>query len=342
MPKADRKIIFSPVTDYLFLIFPLWIPVLYILSLWGFGSSIGIISFLFLFVIGESHFLGTLFFFTRDNRNYILNRKILFVVIPIILVVINSAVFFTFREWALVLAAIFSGYHVTRQSVGVFKLYGKKNQSFENAIYVASGIFLTIGFLKASDKILIPFSGIQSMISEIRNLILDWYLLYSMCFIVILFLVGLTLKKGNELSKEAKILFFTGALLYLPYVFAPPVVGAMIGVTVHWSQYLTLVTAISLRGKTFKPIVKKLTSVKFLLPLIVILTFLIITAIADYNKQVNLELIDLLIFPLNFQLLHYYFDGLIWRGSDPYLRENVFKKIFVVKSSDANDQSSKL
>jgi predicted membrane channel-forming protein YqfA (hemolysin III family) len=99
-------------------------------------------------IVGESHFAATLFFFSKKNRDYILRNRLWFIYIPIILVILNTVLFLWNVVVTLVIASLMSAYHVTRQSIGINRLYSRRNKKLEYMIYLSSAWFVFYGGLK--------------------------------------------------------------------------------------------------------------------------------------------------------------------------------------------------
>ncbi|WP_125898839.1 hypothetical protein [Candidatus Planktophila versatilis] len=323
--KTQEKRVFGKKLDWTFLIFPIWIPILYILLENLSGENAPLVTFAFIFLIGESHFLATLFFFTEENREYINSKKREFYLIPLVLILVNTLFFSINLKYALILGALMSAYHVTRQSIGLLKLFGGKNSKLEFDIYLFSIFFVGIGFLRTSNQ----YFESDNFIYKLTTYIWDFLTIVNtptIMVLVILYLTYRVLRNLDKMSKEAVALYFTGALLYSPYLFASPTTASVIGVSMHWSQYLTLVAGISIHSGKLNYQRLKQQKVALFLGLIVLIFALI--AVSDYVRLVREVNLWILIIPLSIQLLHYYYDSLIWRGSEPHLRETVFKQIF--------------
>jgi hypothetical protein len=323
--KSQEKIVFGKKLDWTFLIFPIWIPILYILLEHLSGENAPLVTFAFIFLIGESHFLATLFFFTGENREYINSKKKEFYLIPLVLILINSIFFSINLKYALILGALMSAYHVTRQSIGLLKLFGGKNSKLEFDIYLFSLFFVGVGFLRTSNQ----YFESDNFIYKLTNYIWDLFTVVNtptiMAF-VILYLAYRVLKNQDKMNKETIALYFTGTLLYSPYLFTSPTTASVIGVSMHWSQYLTLVAGISVHSGKLN--FQKLKEKKITLFVGLVVVIFAIIAVSDYVRLVKEVNLWILIVPLSIQLLHYYYDSLIWRGSEPHLRETVFKQIF--------------
>ena len=221
-----------------------------------------------------------------------------------------------------------SAYHVTRQSIGLLKLYGGKNSKLEFDIYLFSLFFVGIGFLRTSNQYFESDNFIYKLTTYIWDL-LTIVNTPTIMALVSLYLAYRVLRNQDKMNKEAVALYLTGTLLYSPYLYTSPTTASVIGVSMHWSQYLTLVAGISIHsGKlNFQRLRQQKIGLFLGLIGLIVLIFALI-AVSDYARLVREVNLWILIIPLSIQLLHYYYDSLIWRGSEPHLRETVFKQIF--------------
>lgn len=317
-----RGVVFGKKTDWLFVVFPIWIPIAFYLVVNGTSLNQSVLLFSFFVLVGESHFLATLFFFTKSNFEYINSHKTIFYHIPVFLVIFNVGLFTISPSYALLLGGALSAFHVTRQSIGVFRLYQGRNKLAETSIYAFSLIFVFIGFLRTVErfdfKLLSDFRVIQYLNEQTsKNSFVATILLLALLSLIIL------LFKFQEIfCMEGFGLLTLGMMMYSPYLYADPALAATLGVSMHWVQYLSLVIGVSVRtGFKFREVI-------FKYKVIVLVVAITAIVIADFAKTVNNTYLGIFVVPLTIQLLHYYYDGRIWKGSDPYLRENVLKKVF--------------
>ena len=136
-------------------------------------------------------------------------------------------------------------YHVTRQSFGVCKLYCKdsnENKFQEISIYVTSFIFFLIGYL----RFYIPIIKEEDII--LLNIIVG-VLFTSLCIYYLI----------KYKYSENFLVFLTGCLIFYPICFvSSPVHAIIMGVTMHYTQYLYLTYNIcNLRQKRELEIEKK-------------------------------------------------------------------------------------
>jgi len=112
--------------DFLFIRFPIILPIIYSFFIYSFPSYENLIIFFTLMLLAEPHFGATLpFFFYSKNLPKILTEKIKFIFIPILIIFFTTFGYFYFYQFFLLIFLGANFYHVTRQSYGVCRLYNK-------------------------------------------------------------------------------------------------------------------------------------------------------------------------------------------------------------------------
>jgi hypothetical protein len=143
-----KKIVNNHFLEFNFILFPIWIlPSYYLLSTL---FSTEITFLIFLILLGETHFASTfLFYFDKKNRDYVKKKKIILVYFPILICIFYFLFGLKYFNYAVLIGAIASGIHVTRQSIGISRLFAyERNIYFEILIYFSSFLFLFIGFVR--------------------------------------------------------------------------------------------------------------------------------------------------------------------------------------------------
>lgn len=310
--KSDVKArVFNRRDDILLIYAPFWVGIFYLLAITLFPAYDKFIFVLYLCFLGESHFACTwLFFINKENRDYILSRKTIFVYLPFFIVVAYLFLFLYNSYLAILVAGAASGIHVTRQSIGVSRLTGMQKNSFsETLIYLFSFGSIFFGFLR-----FYYFDGyLEDRIFYLIGLILT----------IILFLNILLFFRKASINQIASIV--CGCVLYMPYFFvSEPYHAIAIGVGMHWCQYLAL------NYKVYKNSNFKFNkNFQFIVLFVFIYAFLMTYIETLGFKQVNIrEGTLILILPLFGQILHYYYDAFIWRFSDPHIRSTIASKLF--------------
>lgn len=330
-----KKVLKNDFYDILFLCFPIWLSILFLIGFQLFPKDIPLIFLLALFLLGETHFGATwLFFIDSNNRGYIKQKPIIFFLLPSLVLLTTILVFFYISiEAALVLAAAASAFHVTRQSIGINKIFGErdhKGMKFSQcAIYGMSIFFIGIGFLR--------FFMNYTFIDEQLQLIKIVSVLLVIGIITFIF----SKKENRELSLKYHLTTITGMVIYSPYVFVSrPELAVVLGVGIHWLQYLALTLPLYLRKvknitKESKNTLLDIAKNPYILTGI-LLAYAAIMLIARQGNS-NFNTFDYSIFiiiPLSLQMLHYYYEAFIWKFSDPHIRKEIGSYLFVQKETD--------
>ena len=117
----------------------------------------------------------------------------------------------------------------------------------------------------------------------------------------------------------------TGVIIFYPVCFVSnPVHAIIMGVTMHYSQYLFLT------GKVIKKRSLESGQMKnyFKSFLIIIFSYSIVMSILSIFGKNDSELLKSLIFiPIAGQMLHFYLDSQLWKFSVSHNRENILKYI---------------
>ncbi len=310
--------------DFLLLICPVWVAITYLGLVAVFPEHRAGIFFLYLLVLGEMHFAATWLFFTdRANRSWVLERLPALVVIPAALIVLYVAIGLMDFSMAVFLGSVFSAVHVTRQSMGVFRLFGGgKDSVLEYGIYVMSLFWLGIGFIRFfAPNVLGMFRwpAVAGAMHEATPF------LVAVAVVVGIGYLGYAVRQAANLS--VLFVFLTGAFLYSPYAFVQvPQDAVVMGVGMHWCQYVALTSKLYLRPE------QSVLSGRIKIPygkIIFLLAYAAIAASIQTNTGSSLSSASLLVLiPLSLQAYHYYIDAFIWKFSDPYIRKHIGGRLF--------------
>ena len=315
-----KTITSSSKLDFLFIYCPLWFPLTYLFLIFNFPSISSFIFIASIFLFAETHFASTwLFFLDKDNLNWIKKNIYQIVVLPIYILLIVMSLWFLVPSAVLIIHYLASGFHVTRQSLGISKISKTNTKISSFLIYFVSGICLLTGLIKP---------GIFSTSVSINNMNL------------IIFFVAVLYFLSTYFSFNSRFLFIrnltpilTGISIYLPLLFFDNLgVATVIGVGMHWCQYIILMFSINLRKNKYKKI--KISKSQFLKNRVLFILFysLIMTSLTYFGMPKNnlsLNTYSLLyLIPLLFQLYHFYIDGFIWKFSDDHIKSSVGKYIF--------------
>ena len=194
-------------------------------------------------------------------------------------------------------------YHVTRQSYGVCKLYCKdisENKFQENFIYLFNSLFFVIAFLR------FYFPLIKSQDLIILNIIVLFLILIVSIYYI-----------NKYKFSENFLTFLTGVIIFYPTCFVTnPVHAIIMGVTMHYTQYLYLTSyVVNNRKKKAQIENGEKNKLYYNYLFIIIIYSIIMTIFSTFGKSANLNLNNLIIIPIVGQMLHFYLDSQLWKFS---------------------------
>ncbi len=302
--------------DFHFIKFPILFPLIYGLVLFLLPNYEQYLIFLTILLLAEPHFGATWpFLFGKNYKEFVYKKKKELVIIPILIIIFSLSGYFFFTPFFLLVFYAANIYHVTRQSFGVCKLYVKDKLEldyYEILIYFFNFLFFLIGFLRFY----------LNIINDNHIFIMNVLLLVLLTIVVI----NLYLKFRNF---QNILTFLTGCIIFYPIAFVEnPVHAIIMGVTMHYTQYLVLTNKVTLRRFVHQNQIAEAINFSFLnnkyfLTTIIIYS-LFMTFFAILNKY-KLEYSYLIIIPIIGQFLHFYLDSQLWKFSEKYNRENVLK-----------------
>ena len=229
---------------------------------------------------------------------------------PIIIVVFSLIGYFYFKPTFLLIFFAANMFHVTRQSFGVCKLYTKKQSEIkfqEIFIYILNFSFFFVGF----------FRFYLPLISSENIFLLNLITLILLFIILLFYLYKFSLSDGFYT-------FCTGLIIFYPICFVEnPVHAIIMGVTMHYTQYLYLTHKV-FKGRENNDEKK---SNKFNYFITIIFYAVVMSILSLFGKSSNEILNYLIIIPIIGQMLHFYLDSQLWKFSNPHNRENVLNYI---------------
>ena len=297
--------------EVFFVKFPILFPLIYLTILYSFPSFETHLIFLTILILAETHFGATWpFFLDKVNTPYIKQKKIELIIIPILLTLFCIIGFFYFKYLFLLIFFAANMYHVTRQSYGIMNLYTKdplEKTHYSNIIYVFNLLFFFIAF----------FRFYMPMINEDSLLILN-FVIISTISVVFWF----EFKKFG--FSENFLTLIAGVLIFYPVCFVSnPVHAVIMGVTMHYSQYLYLTSKVINKRNNENNLNKKSKMFSFLF--IIIIYSLIMSILSILGKNDSEFLKSLIFIPITGQMLHFYLDSQLWKFSEQHNRENILK-----------------
>ncbi|MDB4026792.1 hypothetical protein N9505_05340 [Candidatus Thioglobus sp.] len=253
-----------------------------------------------MFLLAEPHFAMTLPLLYGYKDNFI-DRPTHYVLIPLSIIIIGSLIFFKANGLFIMIFLLANLYHVNRQSVGLFMVQGGLPFSMKSAYEVSLHIF-TLACL----YIAIVIQG-QSVLTGL--------LLFSVISIAMLLLFKI--KTGLLPSMKDTGVILQGYLIFLPVaIFSDMLLAFSVGVSIHYLQYISLSWRVCKVGFAFK--------MKIVLLLIIFYSILSTTILSGFITEERVSVFILI--PTMMQLLHFYYDSLIWRKGSDILVAKVLSK----------------
>ena len=293
--------------------FPIIFPLIYIFILYTFPSFETQLVFITILLLAETHFGATWpFFLNKVNLTYISQNKLSLVFTPLILTLFCVVGFFYFKNFFLLIFFAANVYHVTRQSFGIMNLYTKnieEKKYYSNTIYIFNFIFFLIAFF----RFYIP-------IIENNNLLLLNLL------IIILMLISITPQIKKFGYSENTLTLITGVLIFYPVCFVSnPVHAIIMGVTMHYSQYLFLTSKVMKKRSKEDTAHKKNYLTSFWV--VVGVYAIIMSVLSIFGKNDSEFLKNLIFIPITGQMLHFYLDSQLWKFSVEHNRNNILRHL---------------
>ncbi len=303
--------VLNPKLDFYLIKFPIFFPIIYFLILKFFPIYENHLIIFTILLLAEPHFGATWpFFLNKTNYNHINQNKLSLVILPIFLFLFCILFYFIASKVFLLIFFAANIYHVTRQSYGICKLYTKDSAELlyqEIGLYFFNFLFFLIGYLK-----------FYLNIFQIYNL--NLFLIISL----ILFSIYLLIYLIKYSFSENLFTTISGIIIFLPICFVTnPVHAIIMGVTIHYSQYLAFTYKITQKRRYFK---KKLNfNYRFI---ITVAIYSIIMTLLSLTKTFDQSILSsLIIIPISFQMLHFYLDSQLWKFSVAHNRKNVLEHL---------------
>jgi hypothetical protein len=287
-------------------------PILYGLCLFNFPQFETELIIITILLLAETHFGATWpFLLDKTNYSFLKTNRISLVIIPIMIVIGSLLGFIFIKNFFLLIFFAANMYHVTRQSFGIGKLYCNddiERKYQENIIYIINFLFFIIGILRFY----------YPLINE-SNI---FYL--NIVVLVLLFSSSLLYLAKFGFSQNF-LIFTTGCLIFYPICFVGnPVHAIIMGVTMHYTQYLYLTYNVNkMRDQNANGAKKKFFSRKSINYLAIIIVYSIIMSVLSlFGKYDDVILRSLIIIPIIGQMLHFYLDSQLWKFSVKHNRDN--------------------
>ena len=301
----------TKLNQLLFVKFPIIFPLVYFIVLTFFPNFENELILITILLLAEPHFGATWpFFVNKLNYDYLKEKKIELIMIPILISIFSLLGFIFFKNFFLLIFFAANIYHVTRQSFGVCKIYCKNDDEFEfqaRYIYIVNLFFFLVAFF----RFYIP------LIQGSDLIYINIFFLSIITFISIIYYIRFKFS-------ENYLTFLTGCIIFYPACFVTnPVHIILMGVTMHYTQYLYLTNNVNyLRLKDKYEQLKIFNKLIYFVSFFIIYS-LIMTYLSSMGQSENKLLKDLIFIPILGQMLHFYIDSQIWKFSVKHNRDNV-------------------
>jgi len=291
--------------------FPIIFPLIYGGVLYLLPDLETYLIFFTILLLAETHFGATWpFFLNSSNAKFIKENRVSLISFPIIIAVASLIGFLFIKSTFLLFFFAANMYHVTRQSFGVCKLYTKEISQIkyqENFIYIFNFIFFLIGFF----RFYLP--------------VIDTNQVFILNIIIVILIFGTLIVYFFRFTfTDSFYTFLTGLIIFYPICFVSnPVHAIIMGVTMHYTQYLYLTHKVY-KGRNQNQIIQTSKSTYIG---VISLYAAAMAILSLLGKNSNEMLNFLIIIPIIGQMLHFYLDSQLWKFSTPHNRENVLKFI---------------
>lgn len=291
--------------------FPIIFPLIYGSTLYLLPGLETYLIFFTILLLAETHFGATWpFFLNSANAKFVKENRISLISFPIIIATTSLIGFIFLKPTFLLIFFAANMYHVTRQSFGVCKLYTKEVLQFkfqEKFIYIFNLIFFLIGFFR------FYFPIINTS-----------YLIQLNFIIITLIIITLIIFYFRYKISDSFYTFVTGLIIFYPICFVEnPVHAIIMGVTMHYTQYLYLTHKV-FNGRYQEQTIQTPKSTYLG---IIAMYALAMAILSLFGKSSNEILNFLIIIPIIGQMLHFYLDSQLWKFSKEHNRVNTLKFI---------------
>lgn len=259
------------------------------------------IRLLVMFLLAEPHFAMTLPLLYGYRKNFF-EQPLPYIYVPLGIIFLASILFFyqsTLFFLAFLLANI---HHVNRQSVGFLRLQTNLpfvlTKIYEINLHIITVICLYFALIQKNHSILISIFILICSLAVMSSLICSS-------------------RKTWPSTREILVLI-QGYFIFLPIIIFEDILLAFaVGISIHYVQYISISWNILRKGFGFK-----------IMPLILILVTYTILSTGALGGFLTTERISIIVFvPTLLQLLHFYYDGFLWKRSDELVARTMKKAL---------------
>ena len=254
-----------------------------------YGNQIDI-RIIVMLLLAEPHFAMTLPLLYGYKDNFA-DRPIMYALIPFLIVFFGTFLFFQINSLFVIVFLLANVFHVNRQSVGFFMLQGRLPFEIKFLYEISLHIFTLV---------CLYFAMVLQHHSIITGLVI---LVITSATMLALFKI----KTGFFPTIKGISVILQGYLIFLPIViFSDILLAFAVGISIHYLQYLSISWRVCKLGFLF--------SMKIVLFLLIFYSILSTAALSGFFTLERISIFVLI--PTMMQLLHFYYDSLIWRRKD--------------------------
>lgn len=255
------------------------------------------IRLLVMFLLAEPHFAMTIPLLYGYRHNFY-RKKTEYIAIPLGVIILAALIFYSSFVLFSIIFLLANVYHVNRQSQAFLMLQTSTKKQFASVyewlLHLSVIIFFGLRFLEIGNKITL--------------------LIILLLFLLISSTIFWKQVVKTEIDIKKHLSFIQGFLIFLPIViFEDLLLAFAIGISIHYLQYLSISWPVCRKSFGWSAV----ALIAFLLGY----SLLSSGALGGFIVDTKLSLIILI--PTTLQLLHFYFDGLIWKRSDPLISETL-------------------
>ena len=264
------------------------------------GTSFDI-RLLVMFLIAEPHFAMTIPLLYGYKKNFTIKPN-LYILVPLVILVIGSLMFFYMNSLFMLLFLVANIFHVNRQSGGFLMIQGKPPFSIKFLYEISLHLFTFLCLY-------------LSIFMQYHSLALG---LMVFIFTISIMLIIFKIRNNFWPTFKQSIVMAQGYLIFLPLiVFSDMLLAFAIGISIHYFQYLSIGWRVCKIGFGYS-----IFSI-----LIIILSYSALSSAALSGFLTTERVSIFILIPTMVQLLHFYYDSLIWRRGDPVIGNTLAKAL---------------
>ena len=248
------------------------------------------VRLLVMFFLAEPHFAMTLPLLYGYRKNFY-NKPTAYIYAPLGIIFLASILFFYQPNLFFLVFLIANIHHVNRQSVGFLRLQTKLpfviTKIYEANLHIVTAIGLYLALIKKTHSIMFA-------------------LVLLICSLAVMGSLVRTSQKKWPSIREISV-FAQGYFIFLPIlIFEDILLAFAVGISIHYLQYMFISWNILTKGFGYK-----------IMPLFLILVVYTVLSTGALGGFLTQERMSIIVFiPTLLQLLHFYYDGFLWKRSD--------------------------